>query len=62
MAAKSSSLEFLRQLAGRQRVFPTDEDLEAVLPFLEAILPALEELERTIPPAPITPSDEDSRR
>jgi len=50
MGAKSSSLDFLRQLAARQGVFPTDEDLEAVLPFLEAIVPALEELERTIPP------------
>lgn len=50
MGAKSSSLDFLRQLAARQGVFPTDEDLEAVLPFLEAIVPALEELERTLPP------------
>jgi len=50
MGAKSSSLDFLRQLAARQGVFPTDEDLEAVLPFLEAIVPALEELERTVPP------------
>jgi len=45
-----SSLDFLRQSAARQGVFPTDEDLEAVLPFLEAIAPSLEELERTIPP------------
>ena len=50
MGAESSSLDFLRQLAARQGVFPTDEDLEAVLPFLEVIVPALEELERTIPP------------
>jgi hypothetical protein len=50
MGAESSSIDFLRQLAARQGVFPTDEDLEAVLPFLEAIVPALEELERTIPP------------
>jgi hypothetical protein len=50
MGAESSSLDFLRQLAARQGVFPTDEDLEAVLPFLEAIVPALEELERKIPP------------
>ena len=50
MGSESSSLDFLRQLAARQGVVPTDEDLEAVLPFLEAIVPALEELERTIPP------------
>lgn len=50
MGAESSSLDLLRQLAARQGVFPTDEDLEAVLPFLDAIVPALEELERTIPP------------
>jgi hypothetical protein len=50
MGAESSSLDFLRQLAARQGVFPTDEDLEAVRPFLEAIVPALEELERAIPP------------
>ena len=53
MDTKSSSLDLLRQLAARQGVFPTDEDLEAVLPFLEAILPALEELERTIPPGTV---------
>jgi hypothetical protein len=50
MGAESSSLDFLRQLAARQGVFPTDKDLEAVLPFLEAIIPALQDLERTIPP------------
>ena len=50
MGAESSSVDFLRQLAARQGVFPTDEDLEAVLPFLEAIVPALQDLERTIPP------------
>jgi hypothetical protein len=50
MGAKSSPLDFLRQLAARQGVFPTDEDLEAVLPFLEAVVPALEALERAIPP------------
>ncbi|MGH3137995.1 MAG: hypothetical protein ACRDPV_16035 [Gaiellaceae bacterium] len=50
MDTESSSLDLLRQLAARQGVFPTHEDLEAVLPFLDAILPALEELERTVPP------------
>jgi hypothetical protein len=50
MDTKSSSLDLLRQLAARQGVFPTDEDLAAVLPFLDAIVPALQELERTLPP------------
>lgn len=50
MGAESSSVDLLRQLAARQGVFPTDEDLEAVLPFLEAIVPALEELDDMIPP------------
>ena len=54
MGAESSSLDFLRQLAVRQGVSPTDEDLEAVLPFLDAILPALEELERTVPPVTVS--------
>lgn len=50
MAAESSSLELLRSIAARQGVFPEDDDLEAVLGFLDAILPALEDLERRIPP------------
>jgi hypothetical protein len=57
MGAESSSVDFLRQLAARQGVFPTDEDLEAVLPFLNAIVPALEELERTIPPGTVPAED-----
>jgi hypothetical protein len=57
MGAESSSVDFLRQLAARQGVFPTDEDLEAVLPFLNAIIPALEELERTIPPGTVPAED-----
>ncbi len=44
------SLEFLRELAARQGVAPDDADLEAVLGFLNVILPALAELERTLPP------------
>lgn len=50
MGAESSPVDLLRQIAARQGVFPTEEDLEAVLPFLEAIVPALEAIERTIPP------------
>lgn len=44
------SLEFLRELAARQGVAADDADLEAVLGFLNVILPALAEIERTLPP------------
>jgi hypothetical protein len=44
MGAEYSSVPFLRELAARQGVEPTDEDLEAVLGFLNAILPELDEL------------------
>lgn len=44
-----SELELLRTLCERQGVSPEDADLEAVRGFLDAILPALEELERRIP-------------
>ena len=44
------SLELLRELAARQGVAPDDADLEAVLGFLNVILPALAEIERTLPP------------
>jgi hypothetical protein len=43
-------LALLRAVAQRQGVSPEDADLEAVRPFLEAILPALAELERRLPP------------
>jgi hypothetical protein len=49
MGAQSNDLSFLRALAERQGVEPTDEDLEAVLGFLETVLPALEELEDLLP-------------
>jgi hypothetical protein len=48
--SESSSLERLRELAASQGISPTDEDLEAVLDFLTRILPALEDLERRLPP------------
>jgi hypothetical protein len=51
MPSHSSSLTLLRELAGRQGVSPGDADLEAVLGFLDAILPALEDLEQRLPPA-----------
>ncbi len=44
------SIDVLRELAHRQGVEPTDEDLEAVLGFLGALLPALQELEELLPP------------
>jgi len=50
MGQESSSLDFLRELAGRQGVEPSDDDLEAVRGFLDAILPALARLEEAIPP------------
>jgi len=45
MAEGQSSPELLRRLAARQGVDASDEDLEAVVPFLDAILPELERLE-----------------
>jgi hypothetical protein len=44
-------LELLRSICERQGVSPEDADLEAVQAFLDAILPALAELERRIPEA-----------
>ena len=49
MGAQSSDLSFLRSLAERQGVEPTDKDLEAVVGFLAGILPALAELEELLP-------------
>jgi hypothetical protein len=48
MGPESSRLEFLRRLAAGQGVDPSDEDLEAVLGFLDAILPELERLEELL--------------
>jgi hypothetical protein len=44
-----SELELLRSICERQGVSPEDADLVAVWAFLDAILPALAELERSIP-------------
>ena len=49
MGPQSNAIPFLRALAERQGVEPTDEDLEAVAGFLETIMPALEELEELLP-------------
>ena len=43
-------IERLREEAAAQGVSPTDEDLEAVLDFVTRILPALDEIERRLPP------------
>ena len=50
MGSESSSVERLRELAEEQGVSPSDEDLEAVLDFVDRILPALAELEQRLPP------------
>jgi hypothetical protein len=50
MDAQSSRLEFLRLLAARQGIEPSDDDLEAVLGFLDAILPELQRLEELLEP------------
>jgi len=43
-------MDFLRQLAARQGIEPTDDDLRAVLGFLDAILPELARLEEELEP------------
>jgi hypothetical protein len=50
MGSESSSVERLRTLGEEQGVSPSDDDLEAVLDFLNRLLPALEDLERRLPP------------
>ncbi|HZO96198.1 MAG TPA: hypothetical protein VFB42_02385 [Gaiellaceae bacterium] len=45
-----SSLDDLRRLAAAQGVAPSDDDLEAVRGFLDAILPELARLERLLEP------------
>jgi hypothetical protein len=45
-----SSLDFLRELAARQGIEPSADDLEAVLGFLDAILPELQRLEELLVP------------
>jgi hypothetical protein len=54
MDAPELEIGVLRELAARQGVFPEDADLEAVLGFLRVVLPALEELERLVPPETTT--------
>jgi hypothetical protein len=46
--AESSSELLLRELAARQGVEPTDDDLAAVRAFLDILLPALSALEERL--------------
>jgi hypothetical protein len=46
----SRTVEFLGRLAARQGVVVSDEDLEAVRGFLDAILPELARLEAELAP------------
>ena len=48
--AAAPSIDFLREAAAQQGVFPEDEDLAAVLGFLDVVLPRLAEIERRLPP------------
>jgi len=50
MDTQDSRLVFLRSLAAEQGVAPTDEDLTAVLGFLDRILPELERLAGQLDP------------
>ena len=47
---QQSSLEILRKLAAQQGIHPADDDLQAVVGFLDAILPELERLEESLEP------------
>jgi len=53
MGTESNPLSALREVARLQGVEPTDEDLEAVLGFLDRILPALAGIEERLPPEAI---------
>jgi hypothetical protein len=48
--AAPPSVDFLRTLAAQQGVFVEDDDLEAVLGFLDVVLPRLAEIEQLMPP------------
>jgi hypothetical protein len=59
MDTQDSRLVFLRSLAAEQGVAPTDEDLTAVLGFLDRILPELERLAGTLGPEDAAGAAED---
>jgi hypothetical protein len=48
MGPECTRLQLLRELAVQQGVEPSDDDLEAVLGFLDAILPELARLEELL--------------
>jgi hypothetical protein len=52
MGPKCSRLQFLRELARGQGVEPSDDDLRAVIAFLDAIQPELARLEELLAPEP----------
>jgi hypothetical protein len=45
METQSNRVDFLRALAAEQGIEPSDDDLGAVLAFLDVILPELDRLE-----------------
>ena len=50
MSVDPSAVERLLEQAALQGVSPTEDDVEGVLDFVTRILPALEEIERRLPP------------
>jgi hypothetical protein len=52
MGSECTCLQFLHQVAREQGVEPSDDDLRAVLDFLDAIQPELARLEELLAPEP----------
>jgi hypothetical protein len=50
MDGESTLVSQVRELAALQGISPTDDDIAGILDFLTRILPALEEIERRLPP------------
>lgn len=51
MGTDAQSIPALRELARRQGIEPTDEDLAAVQAFLATVLERLAEIEQALPPS-----------
>ena len=49
MSVEPPALEDLRRLAAAQGIHASDDDLQGVLDFLRVLLPALAEIERSLP-------------